>query len=78
MYPVTPPQQRKPMMLAEQAALAMDPIVVAMRGSVDPTTAPVRPGPVATAAGDGGDASPAGAQENWVQRCLVTPLRGKR
>ena len=75
MYPVTPPQRHKPMMPAEQAGLAVDPAVVTVKGSLVPTAASIRPGPVATAAGEGGDAAPAGAQENWVQRCLVNPPR---
>ena len=73
MYPVTPPQRHKPMMPAEQAGLAMDPTVVTVRGSLDPTTAPLQPGPVATAGGDGRDVAKAGAHENWVQRRPVTP-----
>ena len=73
MYPVTPPHRRKPMMPAKQAGLAMDPTVATLRGSLGPTTASLRPGPVATAAGEGRDAAAAGAQENWVRRCLVTP-----
>ena len=75
MCPVTPPQRHKPMMPAKHAGLEMDPAVMTVRDSLDPTIAPPRPSPVTTAAGDGGDAAPAGAQENWVQMCSVTPLR---
>ena len=47
--------------------------VTTVRGSLG--LASLRPGPVATAAGEGGGAAAAGAQENWVWRCLVTPHR---
>ena len=73
MCPVTPPQRHKLMMPAKQAGPEMDPTVMTVRDSLDQTTVPPRPSPVTTAAGDGGDAVPAGAQENWVQRCPVTP-----
>ena len=72
---VTPPQRHKPVMPTKQAGLEMDPTVVTVRDSLDQMTTPPRPCPVTATAGDGGDAAPAGAHENWVQRCPVTPPR---
>ena len=74
MCSLTPPHGHKPMM-AKQGGLEMDPTVMAVRDSLNQMTAPPRPSPVTAFAGDGGDAAPAGAQGNWVQRCPVTPLR---
>ena len=78
MCPVTPPQRRKPVRPAWKAGLEMDPTVMTVRDSLDQTTTPPQPSPVMATAGDGGDAARAGAQENWVQRCPVTPRGGKR
>ena len=72
---VTPPRRQTPEVPAKQASLAMDPAVTTVRGSLGPTTASLGPSLVATAAGKGRDAAAEGAQENWVQRCLVTPSR---
>ena len=44
-------------------------------GSLRPTMASLRPGPMAMAAGEGRDAAAAGAQENWVRSYPVTPPR---
>ena len=60
-------------MPAKQASPEMDPVVMKVRDSLEQTTAPPRPSPVTTTAGGGGDAAPAGAQENYVQKCPVTP-----
>ena len=75
---VTPQRRHKPVIPAKQASLAMDPSVTTVRGSLGPTTTSLRPGPVATAAGEGRDTAAAGAQENWVRRCLVTPPRQRQ
>ena len=75
MYPVTTLRRGKPMMPAKQASLAMDPTVTTVRGSLGATTGSLRSGPVVTATGEGRDAATAGAQENWVRRCVVTPPR---
>ena len=51
----------------------MESTVTTVRGSLDMTS--LRPGPVETAAGEGGGAAAAGAQEMWVWRSLLTPQR---
>ena len=73
--PADPQRRHTPVVPAKQASLAMDPAMTRARDSLGPTTASLTPGPVATAAGEGRDAVAAKAQENWVQRCLVAPLR---
>ena len=78
MCPVTPPRRHKPVIPAKQASLAMDPTVTTVRGSLGPTTASLKPSPVATAAGEGWDAAAGGAQESWVRRCLGTPPRQRQ
>ena len=72
---MTPQLRHTPVVPAKQASLAMDPAMTTVRGSMGPMTASLRPGPMATAAGEGRDVVAAKAQVNWVQRCLVAPLR---
>ena len=50
-------------------------MVMAVRDSLGQTTAPPRPRPVTATAGNGDDAAPAGAHQNWVQKCPVTSPR---
>ena len=58
-----------------QASLGIDTTVMAVRDSLDQTTAPPRPRPVTVTAGNGNDAAPARAHQNWVHRCPVTSPR---
>ena len=61
---MTPPRQRQPVTPAKKASPAMGPTVTTLGSSLGPSTASLRPGPVATAAGEGRGAAAAGAQEN--------------
>ena len=55
-----------PLFPAKQADRVMESTVTTVRGSLG--LAPLDPGPVATAAGKGGGAAAAGAQQSWVRR----------
>ena len=73
MCPKNTPRRPWPVIPAKTAKLAMGSAATAMGSSLGSTTAYLRPGPVATATGEGGDAAAAGALESSVRRCLVTP-----
>ena len=75
---VTPPRQRQLVTPAKKASLATGPTVTWLGSSLGPSTASLRPDPVAMGAGEGRDAAAAEAQENWVRRCLVTPPQQRR
>ena len=57
-------RRHTPMFPAKQADRVMECTVTTVRGSLG--LAPLDPGPVATAAGKGGGAAAAGAQQSWV------------
>ena len=72
MCPVNPLRRHK-LIPAKKASLAMGSTVTAAGSSLGPTTASHRPGPVATAAGEGGNAAADGAKETTGRTCLVDP-----
>ena len=57
---MTPPRRQTPAVPAKQASLAVESTVMTVRGLLGLTS--LRPGPVATAAGEGGGAALAGEQ----------------
>ena len=60
---VTTQRRHTPVFPAKQADRVMEATVTTVRGSLG--LAPLDPGPVATAAGEGGGAAAAGALQNW-------------
>ena len=73
--PVDLSRRDKPVQPAWKTGLGINLTVLAVEESHGQTTTPPRPRPVTATTGGGSDAAPAGAHQNWVQKCPVTSQR---